>query len=71
MSNNICFIVQFKYRTDILRYRLGISESMNTSSSTPEYIAEDCQAIQSSASSKVFSPKLDKNDINDEIIKRR
>ncbi|CAI6347037.1 unnamed protein product [Macrosiphum euphorbiae] len=46
-------------------------ESMNTSSSTPEYISEDCQAIQSSASPKVSSPKLEKIEINNTIIKRR
>ncbi|CAH1720874.1 unnamed protein product [Aphis gossypii] len=47
------------------------SESMNTSSSTPEYIAEDWQAIQSSVSPKVFSPKLENNDINTTTTKRR
>lgn len=49
---------------------------MNTSSSTPEYIAEDWQAIQSSASPKVFSPKLENiklenTNINTTTIKRR
>lgn len=58
--------MQFKYRNDILHYRLGISELMIKALSTPEYISEDCQAIQSSA-----SPKLDKIDINNSIIKRR
>jgi len=43
---------------------------MNTSS-TPEYISEDWQAIQSSLSPKVSSPKLDNSDINNTIIKRR
>ncbi|KAL4122588.1 hypothetical protein QTP88_014889 [Uroleucon formosanum] len=41
-------------------------ELMIKALSTPEYISEDCQAIQSSA-----SPKLDKIDINNAIIKRR
>ncbi|CAI6373546.1 unnamed protein product [Macrosiphum euphorbiae] len=50
---------------------LGISESMNASSSKPEYISEDCQAIQSSASPKVSSQKLEKIDINNTINKRR
>ncbi|XP_060857659.1 uncharacterized protein LOC132935201 [Metopolophium dirhodum] len=49
----------------------GTSESMNTSSSTPEHISEDCQAIQSSASPKVTSPELEKIDINNTIVKRR
>lgn len=44
---------------------------MNTSSSTPEYIAEDWQAIQSSVSPKVFSPKLENIDTNTTTIKRR
>lgn len=52
------------------------SESMNTSSSTPEYIAEDWQAIQSSVSPKVSSPKhdnviLENTDINTTTINRR
>jgi len=63
--------VQFKYRTDILHYHLGTSESMNISSSTPEYISEDCQSIQSSASPKISSPELEKIDINNTIVKRR
>ncbi|XP_029341273.1 uncharacterized protein LOC103308797 [Acyrthosiphon pisum] len=56
-----------------LRYKKGksISESMNTSSSTPEYISEDCQAIKSSASPKVSSTKLEEIDVNNTIIKRR
>eukprot|EP00102_Acyrthosiphon_pisum_P023967 XP_016661177.1 PREDICTED: uncharacterized protein LOC107884147 [Acyrthosiphon pisum] len=49
----------------------GISESMNTYSSTPEYISEDCQAIQSSASPKVSSSKFKEIYINNTIIKRR
>jgi len=42
---------------------------MNASSSKPEYISEDCQAIQSSASPKVSSQKLEKIDINNTINK--
>ncbi|XP_029342055.1 uncharacterized protein LOC100571019 [Acyrthosiphon pisum] len=49
----------------------SISESMSTSSSTPEYISEDCQATQSSVSPKVSSPKLEKIDITNTIIKIR
>ncbi|XP_060849581.1 uncharacterized protein LOC132928718 isoform X3 [Rhopalosiphum padi] len=52
------------------RSKKGNSESMNTSSSTPEYISEDWQAIQSSVSPKV-SPKLENIDINTTTIKRR
>ncbi|XP_008179815.2 uncharacterized protein LOC100571833 [Acyrthosiphon pisum] len=54
-----------------LKSKKGISESMNTSSSTPEYISEDCQATQSSASPKVSSPKLEKIEITNTIVKRR
>ncbi|XP_022168190.1 uncharacterized protein LOC111032231 isoform X4 [Myzus persicae] len=53
------------------RSKKGNSESMNTSSSTPEYISEDWQAIKSSASPKVSSPKLDDIDLNDTTNKRR
>jgi len=63
--------VQFKYRTDVLHYHLGISESMNTSLSTLENTSEDCQAIQSSASPKVSSPTLENIDINNTIVTRR
>ncbi|XP_026818447.1 uncharacterized protein LOC113557236 isoform X2 [Rhopalosiphum maidis] len=52
------------------RSKKGNSESMNTSSSTPEYISENFQAIQSSVSTKV-SPKLENIDINTTIMKRR
>ncbi|XP_060847694.1 uncharacterized protein LOC132927220 isoform X2 [Rhopalosiphum padi] len=52
------------------RSKKGNSESMNTSSSTPQYISEDLQAIQSSISTKV-SPKLENIDINTTIMKRR
>jgi len=55
--------VQFKYRTHILHYYLGISESMK-----PECISEDCHVIQSPKDS---SPKLDKIDIHNTIIERR
>eukprot|EP00102_Acyrthosiphon_pisum_P020869 XP_016658079.1 PREDICTED: uncharacterized protein LOC107883120 [Acyrthosiphon pisum] len=50
-----------------LRSEKGISVSMITS----EYISEDCQAIQSSASPKVSSTKLEEIDINNTIVKRR
>jgi hypothetical protein len=62
--------VLFEYRINILHYYVGNSESMNTSSSTPEYISEDLQAIQSSVSTKVSS-KLENIDINTTIMKRR
>jgi len=52
------------------RSKKGNSELMNTSSSTPEYISEDWQAIQSSVSPKV-SPKLENIDLNTTTIKRR
>lgn len=45
---------------------------MNTSSSTPEYISEDWQAIKSSVSPKVSSPNLENiDDLNDTTNKRR
>jgi hypothetical protein len=40
-------------------------------SSTPEYIAEDWQAIQSSVTPKVSSPKTDDAEVNVDHIKRR
>ncbi|CAI6373174.1 unnamed protein product [Macrosiphum euphorbiae] len=57
--------------SSIVRSKKGISESMNTSSSTPEYISVGGQAIQSIASPTVSSPKLEKIDIDNTIIKRR
>ncbi|XP_026821211.1 uncharacterized protein LOC113559660, partial [Rhopalosiphum maidis] len=53
-----------------LRSKKGNSESMDTSSSTPKYISEDQQAVQSSISTKV-SPKLENIDINTTIMKKR
>jgi len=46
---------------------------MNTSSSTPEYIAEDWQAIQSSVQSKAASPSKSIESVksNSTIKKRR
>ncbi|XP_060843940.1 uncharacterized protein LOC132923945 [Rhopalosiphum padi] len=48
----------------------GNAESIDTSSSTTEYISENLQAIQSSVSTKV-SPKLENIDLNTTIMKRR
>lgn len=50
---------------------IGNSESMNTSSSTPEYVTEDWQAIQSSTTSNSSPSQTDDGVTNIKTIKRR
>ncbi|XP_025203764.1 uncharacterized protein LOC112600685 isoform X1 [Melanaphis sacchari] len=70
-SANKMKIVFKNAKTSRSRSKKGNSELMNTSSSTPEYVSEDWQAIQSSVSPNLASPKLDNVDVDSKIIKRR